>query len=101
MTTSATAAENPSSSRRNAKAIQSAKHPGKHYVFDKKLGKGVQSDVWLFRLDGQKKFAAKITSKDWIYEERKGEPEYWKKRMLSLCHEMIFLSMIESPNVIH
>ena len=56
--------------------------------------------MWLFRLDDQK-FAAKVTSKDWIYEERKGEPEYWKKRMLSLCREMIFLSMIDSPNVIH
>ncbi len=55
--------------------------------------------MWLFRLDGEK-YAGKITSSDWIYEERKGEPEYWKKRMLSLCREMVFLSMINSPHVI-
>ena len=81
------------------KAIQSVKHRGKHYVFEKKLGKGVQSTVWLFRLEGDK-YAGKITSQDWIYEERKGEPEYWKKRMLSLCREIVFLSMIDSPYVI-
>ena len=82
------------------KAISSVKHKGKHYLFESKLGSGVQSTVWLFRLDGEK-YAAKVTSNDWIYEERKGDPEYWKKRMLSLCREIIFLSMIDSPNVVH
>ena len=48
----------------------------------------------------ESKFAGKITSTDWIYEVRKGDPEYWKKRMLSLCREMVFLEMIDSPNVI-
>ena len=47
-----------------------------------------------------KKFAGKVTSTDWIFEERKGDPNYWKKRMLSLCREMVFLSMIDSPHVI-
>ena len=50
-------------------------------------------------MDDQK-FAAKVTSNDWIYEERKGEPEYWRKRMLSLCREMVFLSLIDSPFVV-
>ncbi len=81
------------------KAISSVKHKGMHYFFEHKLGSGVQSQVWLFKLGGDN-FAAKITSTDWIYEERKGDPEYWKKRMLSLCREIIFLSMIESPNVV-
>ena len=48
-----------------------------------------------------KKYAGKITSNDWIMEPRKGDPEYWKKRMLSLCREIVFLSMIDSPHVIH
>ena len=81
------------------KAIASIKHPGKHYLFEKELGKGVQASVWLFRLDGDK-FAGKITSHDWIYEERKGEPEYWRKRMLSLCREMVFLGLLNSPHVV-
>lgn len=46
------------------------------------------------------KYAGKVTSTDWIYETRKGEPEYWKKRMLSLCREIIFLNMIDSPYVV-
>ena len=46
------------------------------------------------------KYAGKVTSTDWIYEPRKGEPEYWKKRMLSLCREIIFLNMINSPYVV-
>ena len=68
-------------------------------MFEKKLGKGVQSEVWLFKMDGQS-YAGKITSNNWIYEERKGDPEYWKKRMLSLCREIVFLSLINSPHVI-
>ena len=55
--------------------------------------------MWLFSLNDQK-YAGKITSTNWIYEERKGDPEYWKKRMLSLCREMVFLSIINSPYVI-
>lgn len=46
------------------------------------------------------KFAGKVTSNEWIYEPRRGEPEYWRKRMLSLCREIVFLSMIDSPNVV-
>ena len=45
-------------------------------------------------------YAGKITSHDWIYEPRRGDPEYWKKRMLSLSRELVFLQMIDSPNVI-
>mmetsp|Transcript_41387 Transcript_41387/g.54455 ORF Transcript_41387/g.54455 Transcript_41387/m.54455 type:complete len:95 (+) Transcript_41387:200-484(+) len=45
-------------------------------------------------------FAGKVTSNDWIFEERSGDPDYWKKRMLSLCREIIFLSTINSPNVV-
>ena len=81
------------------KAIASIKFPEKHYMFERELGAGVQSTVWLFRMDGQK-YAGKVTSNDWIYEERKGDPQYWRKRMLSLCREMIFLQMIDSPHVI-
>ena len=81
------------------KAIQSVKYSGKHYLFEKQLGKGVQAAVWLFNMDG-KRYAGKITSNDWIYEERKGDPMYWKKRMLSLCREMVFISLIDSPHVI-
>ena len=40
------------------KAIQSMKYPGKHYVFEKQLGKGVQAAVWLFKLD-DKNYAGK------------------------------------------
>ena len=46
------------------------------------------------------RYAGKITSTEWIYEPRKGDPEYWKKRMLSLSRELVFLQMIDSPNVI-
>ena len=92
-------ASGTTNSTQRLKALASIKYPDKHYLFEKKLGAGVQSTVWLFRMDEQK-YAAKITSNDWIYEERKGEPEYWRKRMLSLCREMVFLSMIDSPNVI-
>ena len=35
----------------NLKAIQSVKFPGKHYVFEKQLGKGVQAAVWLFKME--------------------------------------------------
>mmetsp|Transcript_37321 Transcript_37321/g.45523 ORF Transcript_37321/g.45523 Transcript_37321/m.45523 type:complete len:210 (+) Transcript_37321:218-847(+) len=45
-------------------------------------------------------FAGKVTSNDWIFEERSGDPDYWKKRMLSLCREFIFLQMIDNPNII-
>ena len=41
-----------------------------------------------------------MTSNDWIFEERSGDPDYWKKRMLSLCREFIFLKMIDSENII-
>ena len=81
------------------KAIASVKYKGKHYLFEQQLGAGVQAQVWLFRMD-EEKYAGKVTSNDWIYEERKGDPYYWKKRMLSLCREIVFLSMINSPNVI-
>jgi len=45
-------------------------------------------------------FAGKVTSNDWIFEERTADKGYWKKRMLSLCREFIFLQMIDSPHVI-
>ena len=45
-------------------------------------------------------FAGKIYSNDWIFEERSGDPDYWKKRMLNLCREFIFLQMIQHPNII-
>lgn len=45
-------------------------------------------------------FAGKVTANDWIFEERKGDNSYWKKRMLSLCREFIFLQMIDCENVI-
>ena len=82
-----------------AKAIQSVKHQGKHYLFEKKLGEGKQGAVWLFKMD-DKKYAGKITSNEWIMEKRPGDPDYWKLRMLSLCREMVFLDMINSPNVV-
>ena len=81
------------------RAIQSVKFPEQNYLFERMLGQGVQSTVWLFRM-GEKKYAAKVTSNRWIYEERKGDPQYWKKRMLSLAREMVFLSLIDSPFVI-
>lgn len=45
-------------------------------------------------------FAGKVTANDWIFEERNGDSGYWKKRMLSLCREFIFLQMIDCENVI-
>lgn len=81
------------------KAIESRKHAGKHYVFQDKLGSGTQATVWKFSLDGNI-FAGKVTSNEWIFEERASDTNYWKKRMLSLCREFIFLQMINSPNVI-
>ena len=89
-----------SAASQKAKAIESRKYPGELYIFEDKLGKGTQATVWLFSRNGQK-FAGKVTSNDWIYEERKGDPEYWKKRMLSLCREFVFLQMVKSENVIH
>ena len=50
-------------------------------------------------MDGQI-FAGKVTSNDWIFEERSGDKDFWKKRMLSLCREFFFLQMINSDNVI-
>ena len=72
------------------KAIESRKHPEQYYKFGEKLGKGTQATVFKFHM-GDQVFAGKVTSTDWIYEERKGDPDYWKKRMLSLCREFIFL----------
>ena len=63
------------------------------------MGKGTQATVFKFHM-GDQIFAGKVTSTDWIYEERKGDPDYWKKRMLSLCREFIFLQMIKSENII-
>ena len=51
------------------KAIESRKHAGKNYVFQSKLGSGTQATVWKFSLDGNI-FAGKVTSNDWIFEER-------------------------------
>ena len=56
--------------------------------------------MWKFSL-GEKIFACKVTSVEWIYVKRPGEPEYWRKRMLSLCREIVFLGMINSPHVVH
>ena len=53
-TESAAAASTSGSSnanKLNLKAIQSIKHEGKCYLFEKELGKGVQSTVWLFSLE--------------------------------------------------
>ena len=84
----------------NKKAIESVKHPNQVYMFEQMVGKGCQSAVWKFSL-GEQIFACKITSMQWIYEERAGDPEYWRKRMLSLCREIVFLGLIKSPHVIH
>lgn len=51
------------------KAVESRKHPGRHYVFQDKLGSGQQAQVWKFNMDGRI-FAGKVTSNDWIFEER-------------------------------
>ena len=82
------------------KAIESIKHPNQVYLFEKVIGSGCQSTVWKFSMR-DKTFACKVTSVKWIYEKRQGEPEYWRKRMLSLCREIVFLDLIKSPNVIH
>ena len=79
--------------------MESRKHPGRHYIFQDKLGSGTQATVWKFNMEGQI-FAGKVTSNDWIFEERSGDKDFWKKRMLSLCREFIFLQMINSDNVI-
>ena len=81
------------------KAIESKKYPGQLYVFEEWLGKGKQAIVWKFNRDGQI-FAGKATPNNWIYQERKNDPDFWKKRMLSLCREFVFLQMIKSENVI-
>lgn len=85
--------------KKKAKAVESRKYPGKHYVFQEKLGSGTQATVWKFNMDSRL-FAGKVTANSWIFEERKGDHGYWKKRMLSLCREFIFLQMIDSPHVI-
>ena len=94
------AATKPKAGQAQQKAIESRKHPEKFYRFGEKLGKGTQATVYKFHME-DKVFAGKVTSNDWIYETRKGDPEYWKKRMLSLCREFIFLQMIKSEHVIH
>ena len=42
-----------------------------------------------------------MTSNDWIYENRPGDLDFWKKRTLALCREFVFLQMVKSENVIH
>ena len=79
--------------------MESQKHPGRRYLFQEEIGKGTQATVWKFNMKGQI-FAGKVTSNDWIFEEKKQDPLYWKKRMLSLAREFIFLQMIDCPNVI-
>ena len=81
---------NRAAQKQKSKAVESRKHPGRHYIFQDKLGSGTQATVWKFNMEGQI-FAGKVTSNDWIFEERSGDPDYWKKRMLSLCREFIFL----------
>ena len=88
------------SNANKTKAIESRKYPGKLYIFEEELGKGTQATVWRFNRESET-FAGKVTSNNWIYEERRGDSEYWKKRMLSLCREFVFLQMVKSENVIH
>ena len=38
--------------KEKTKAIESRKYPGRHYVFQDKLGKGTQATVWKFSMDG-------------------------------------------------
>lgn len=45
-------------------------------------------------------FAAKQTSKEWIYEKAKESMEWVKRRQQSLAREILFLEMIKSPHVI-
>ena len=61
------AEEEPKLVRKNV--LQSRKFPGSTYIFEETLGKGMQSTVWKFIKDGEV-FAAKQTSKDWIYEKQ-------------------------------
>ena len=76
--------------RIHTKAIESLKYPNQLYFFRQRLGKGTQATVWKFDLNGQA-FAGKVTPNSWIYEKKAGDPEYWKKRMMSLCREFVFL----------
>ena len=85
--------------RQPKKAIESLKYPNQVYFFTKKLGKGTQATVWKCTLNGQC-FAGKVTANSWIYEDKAGDPEYWRKRMLSLCREFVFLQMVNHDNVI-
>lgn len=78
--------------------LQSRKYSGT-YIFEEKLGKGMQSTVWKFVREGQV-YAAKQTSKTWIYEKASENMEWVKRRQQSLAREILFLEMIKSPNVI-
>lgn len=59
----------------------------------------MQSTVWKFIKDGEV-FAAKQTSKEWIYEKQHESQEWVKRRQQSLAREILFLEMIKSPNVV-
>ena len=78
--------------------LQSRKFGGQ-YIFEEVLGKGMQSTVWKFVKDGEI-FAAKQTSKSWIYEKQKESKEWVKRRQQSLAREILFLEMIKSKHVI-
>jgi serine/threonine protein kinase len=78
--------------------LPSRKYTGT-YIFEEKLGKGMQSTVWKFVRDGQV-YAAKQTSKTWIYEKAAESMEWVKRRQQSLAREILFLEMIKSPNVV-
>jgi len=69
------------------------------YIFEEKIGKGMQSTVWKFVRDGEV-FAAKQTSKAWIYEKEAESKEWVKRRQQSLAREILFLEMIKDPHVI-
>jgi len=66
--------QSPHSARQKEKsrAVESRKHPGRHYIFQEKLGSGQQATVWKFNMDG-KIYAGKVTSNDWIFEDRDGD----------------------------
>ena len=59
----------------------------------------MQSTVWKFVREGQV-YAAKQTSKTWIYEKAAESMEWVKRRQQSLAREILFLEMIKSPNVV-
>lgn len=59
----------------------------------------MQSTVWKFVKEGEL-FAAKQTSKAWIEEKKATSPEWVKRRQQSLAREVLFLQMIDSPNVV-